>query len=134
MLIYLNYLARVFVLYLLRGCLIPNTLLWSLYAYWFQGPNIHLLFLLISLSLISLISFMIGVNNIIRSLNFFNILTCVGLVMKYPIMSFVGHHSIFNSFLLIRTLMKKILLICLVHLLLYYLPFFYSIMELLLSW
>ena len=43
-------LVRVFVLYLLRGCMIPYTLMWSLYASWFQGPNIHLLLFLVSLS------------------------------------------------------------------------------------
>ena len=48
-----------FALYLLCGCIITNTILWSFYASWFQGPNIHILFFLISLSLIYLLSFLI---------------------------------------------------------------------------
>ena len=74
-------------------------------------------------------------NPIIRSLKFINILTCVGLVMKYLIMSFVVHHSTFNSFLLIQSVMqKKLLFMCLVRFLLDDFPSFYIRMELLLSW
>ena len=122
-------LIRVFVFYLLRGCLIPNTLLWYLCASWFQGPNIHLLFFLVSLSLISLL---IGMTSIISSQNFLNRLPCVGLIMKYHIVSFLGHHSTFNSFLLIRSVMKKKQkLMFLVRLLLYDFPLFSRRMELL---
>ena len=75
-------LVRVFVLYLLCGCLIPNTLMWSLYTSWFQGPNIHLLFFLVSLSWIS---FLVGMTPIIRSLNFWkdNSLSRLGHEISY---------------------------------------------------
>ena len=123
-------LVRVFFLYLLSGCMIPNTLMWYLYNSWFQEPNIHLLFFLISLSWIS---FLVGMSPMIRYLKFLKRLTCVGLVMKSPIMSFLGNHSKFNSFLLIRSVMKnKLMLMFLVHFLLYYFTFFFSIMGLLL--
>ena len=46
---FLYLLVRMFVLYLLRGCLITNKLLLSFYDYWFQGINIHILLFLISL-------------------------------------------------------------------------------------
>ena len=127
--------VRVFVLYLLCGCLIPNTLLWSLYVSWFQGPNIHLLFVLIPLSLIYLISFLIGMTPVIRSINFLKRFTCVGLVMKYHLILVMGHNSTFNSFLLIGSVMKKKqMLMCLVCLLLYDLQLFSRRMALLLSW
>ena len=105
-----------FALYLLRECLIPNTLLWYLCTSWFQETNIHLLLFLVSFSFLS---FLILVNSMISSLNFSNRLSCVGLVVKYPIISFEGHHSIFNSLLLIHSVMKKKrMLMCLVRLLL----------------
>ena len=50
--ILLNLLVRMFVLYLLHGCLISSTLLWYLYDSRFHGTNIHIIFLLISLSFI----------------------------------------------------------------------------------
>ena len=78
--------VHMFVLYLFCGCLIPNTRMWSLYAPWFQGPNIHILFFLISLYLISFISFLIGMTPMIRYLNFLKRLPCVVLVMKSTIM------------------------------------------------
>ena len=130
--IFLYLLVRVFVLYLLLGCMIPNTLMWSLYISWFRGRNIHLLFFLVSLSWIS---FLIGMIFMIRSLNILNILPCVGLVMKYPIMSFVGHHYTFNSFLMILAVMKnKWMLVCFFLLLLDDFPLFSMRMALLLSW
>ena len=100
-------LVRLFVLYLIHGCMITKTLLWYLYASWFQGPNIHQIFLLISLSFISLISFFIVMTPMVRYKNFLKIPPCVGLATKYPIMTFVGHHYKFNSFLLIRSVMKN---------------------------
>ena len=79
-----------FVLYLIRGYLIPNTLLWSLYESWFQVPNIHILFFLISLDLIDLILFLIGMTPMISYINLLKALPCVGLIIKFPIMSFWG--------------------------------------------
>ena len=74
-------LVCVFVLYLLHRCMIINTLMWSLYAFWFQVPNIYLLFFLISLSLISLIYFLIGMTPVIRYLKNLKGLPFVGLVI-----------------------------------------------------
>ena len=127
---FLYLLVRLFVLYLLIGCISINTLRWSLYASWFQGPNIYLLFLLIFLNY-----FLIGMDPIIRSLKILNRMPCIGLVMKYPIISFLGRYSIFNYFVMIQSVMKnKWMLLYLVKLLLDYLPLFSRIMALLLSW
>ena len=92
--------------------------------------------LLINLAFFDLFNILfIGVTPIIMSLNFSKILTCIGLVVKYPIMSFVGHHSIFNSFIQIKSMIKKeLILMCLVRFIHDYFPFFSSIMEILLSW
>ena len=49
----------------------------------------------------------IGINTMIRSLNLLKRPPCVGLVMKSAIMSFLGHNSAFNSFLLIWSVMKN---------------------------
>ena len=67
------------------------------------GTNIHIFFLILHY----LVSVLIGMTPMISSPNFINIIPCIGLVMKYPIISFVGHHSTFNSFLLIRSVMKN---------------------------
>ena len=83
--ILLQFLVRMFVLFLLRVCLIPNTILWSLYDSWFQAPNIIILFFLISIYLISLLYFLIGTTPMIRYLNLLKRLPCVCLVMKYLI-------------------------------------------------
>ena len=99
--------VRIFVLYFLRWCLITNTLMWSLYASWFEGQNIHILFVLISLYLICLIYFLIGMTPMIMSLNFLKKPTCQGLVMKSLIILFWGRHSTLNTFLMIHSLMKK---------------------------
>ena len=61
----------------------------------------------ISIYLISLIYFLIGMNPTIRYLNFLKRLTSIVLVMKSSIMSFVGHHYTFNYFLLIFSVIKK---------------------------
>ena len=58
--------------------------------------------------------------------NFLKILPCVSLFTKSPIMKFLGHHSTFNSSLLIHSVMKeKKNLMCLVHFLVDDFPFFY---------
>ena len=75
--------------------------------------------LILDLKLFDLFNFFIDITPMIRSLNFLKILPCISLVIKYPIMSFVGHHSIFNSLLLIRLVMKKKrIFMCLVRFLL----------------
>ena len=69
-----------------------------------------------------------------RFLNFLNKEPWVGFVMKSPVISAVGHHSTCNSFLLIRSVMKKYrMLMCLVRFVLEALPFFSKRIALLLS-
>ena len=72
-----------------------------------SGKNIHILFFSILLSLIYWLYFLIGITPMIRYINFLKTLTCVCLVMKYPIMKFAGNHSTLNYFLMIRSVMKK---------------------------
>ena len=70
----------------------------------------------------------------IRSLKNLKILPCVGLVMKYSSLSFVGHHYIFNSFLLIKSVIKnKLMWMNVVRLLLDDFPFFSRKMDILFS-
>ena len=124
-----------FFLYLICVFIIPNTPLWSLYVYWFQGPDIHIILFLIPNYLISLISVFIGMMTTITSLNFSMRLSCAGLVMKSPIIPFVGQQSTFNYFLLVRSVIKKKrMLMCLVRLLLDDSPFFSRRIALKLSW
>ena len=47
------------------------------------------------------------INPNIKSLKNLKILPSVVLVMKYHILSFVGHHSILNSFLMIQSVIKR---------------------------
>ena len=122
----------VFVLYSLCGCLIPNTIMWSLYAYRFQEPNIYWLFFLVSFSWIS---FLTGMTPMIRFLKLLKRISCVVLFMKSPIMLFMGNHSTFNSLFIIWSVTKnKLILMDLVHLLLNQLTFLSRILVLLLSW
>ena len=58
---------------------------------------------------------LVRITPMIRSLNFLNRFPWSGLVVKYPAIPFVGHHSIVNSFLFKRYVTNKnCMLMCLV--------------------
>ena len=58
-------------------------------------------------TLIEYTYFLVGMNPMIISLNFLKRLPWSGLVLKYPVITFVGHHSTVTSFLFIRYVTNK---------------------------
>ena len=53
-------------------------------------------------TLIEYTYFLVGMTPMIRSLNVLNRFPWSGLVIKYPVIPFVGHHYIVTSFLFIQ--------------------------------
>ena len=77
---------------------------------------------------------LVGMNPIIRSLNFLNRFPWSGLVIKFHVVPFVGHHSTVTYFVFIQSVTKKNrMFLWLVILLPEYLPFFSINMDLWLS-
>ena len=86
-------------------------------------------------AIIEYTSLLVGMNSIIRSLNFLNRFPWSGLVIKSHVFPFVGHHSTVTYFVFIRSVTKKNrMFLLLVILLPEYLPFFSINMALWLSW
>ena len=78
--------------------------------------------------------FLVKMTPMIRSLNLLNRFPWSALVIKYPVIPFLGHHSTVTSFLFLRYVTKKNrMFMCLVLLLPKALPFFSSSMALWLS-